>query len=259
VKGPTDSLIVKTGMVKPDLILITHPPGDTPELFAPGIVSVDNKNSHALAVSPDGKTIIFSRYPDRTSYILSFKNGQWSGPAESFFFGKEVSFSMDGTWIDPKNLGETVNSGADAILCPTVTPDGKFLFFTKLNFNTNTGTIYWVSAGLIDSLRHTETGFKGQKNIKPKNIDLFQNYPNPFNTTTKIRYLLKEKALVRLAIYDPIGQKIKTLINSFHEVGEYTMAWDATDDQHRPVGSGVYYYALEAESMYYKKKMVFIR
>jgi hypothetical protein len=63
------------------------PPGDKPELFAPGIVSVEGKNSHALAVSPDGKTIIFSRYPDRTSYVLSFENGQWSGPKESFFFG----------------------------------------------------------------------------------------------------------------------------------------------------------------------------
>ena len=254
------------------------PPGDKPVVFAPGVVSVDNKNSHALVVSPNGNMIIFSRYPDKTSYILTKENGKWIGPVESFFYGKEVSFSRDGKriyyytggdifyvernssgwnqpvklganvntnsliefypcivasgdlyfsrdgnwatgrlmrsefkdgafgmaedlglpinsggalhawfspdesyvlfnsprtgshtqldiwisfkqndghWSDPKNLGEKINSGADAILCPIVSPDGKYLFFTKLNFSSNTGYIYWVSTSIMDSLKNS--------------------------------------------------------------------------------------------------------
>jgi hypothetical protein len=50
-------------------------------------------------------------------------------------------------------MGETINSGADAILCPNVSPDGKYLFFTKLNFNTNTGFVYWVSSQVIEEAR----------------------------------------------------------------------------------------------------------
>ncbi|MGD8780439.1 MAG: hypothetical protein PVH88_15920 [Ignavibacteria bacterium] len=254
------------------------PPGDNPVVFAPGIVSVENKNSHALVFSPDGNMIIFSRYPDRTSYILTKENGKWIGPKESFFYGKEISLSPDGKkiyyytdgdiyyveknstgwndpvklstnvnsdslieyypsivkngdlyfsrdgnwstgkimyseyenrifkeavdiglpvnkggalhawvapdesyilfnspregsytqndiwitfknengdWSDPKNLGRKINSGADVILCPTVSPDGKYMFFTKLNFNTNTGLIYWISTSIIDSIKNS--------------------------------------------------------------------------------------------------------
>jgi hypothetical protein len=341
-------------------------PGDTPELFAPGVVSVDQKNSHALAVSPDGKTIIFSRYPDRTSYIMTCENGRWSGPAESFFFGKEISFSrdgnqiyyytdgdifyvekrqegwsvpirlgaavntgeteyypcivsdgsmyfsrdgnwnsgrlmvsrfrngefqtatdlglpvnsggalhawvapdesamlfnsprsgsrtrldiwasfrkMDGTWTNPQNLGETVNSGAEAVLCPTVSPDGKFLFFTKMNFSNNTGNMYWVSTGLIDSLRQNATGLKRQREFKPGNFNLFQNYPNPFSSggasapggyqATLIRYSIKSRSPVKLTVYNCIGQKIATLCNSFHEAGSFSRQEGAPAFQRDP-------------------------
>jgi hypothetical protein len=253
-------------------------PGDEPEIFAPGTVSVENKNSHALEISPDGEMIIFSRYPDGTSYILTKDNDKWNGPVQSFFHGKEISFSPDGNnifyynnndiyyvekdsavwkkpiklnhninsdslteyypcivksgdmyfsrdgkwttgrimhsrfrnggfekaedlglpinsggalhawvspdesyilfnsprkgsytqndiwisfktcagkWTEPMNLGKNINSGADAILCPTISPDGKYLFFTKLNFKTSTGLVYWVSTNFIDSLRAT--------------------------------------------------------------------------------------------------------
>ena len=80
-----------------------------------------------------------------------------------------ISFKMkDETWTNPKNLGEKINSGGDAILCPTVSPDGKYLFFTKLNFNTNTGYIYWVTTQIIDSLKtivNKENAF-GSVNLK---------------------------------------------------------------------------------------------
>ena len=34
-----------------------------------------------------------------------------------------------------------------------VSPDGKYMFYTKLNFSTNTGYVYWVSTGFIDNLQ----------------------------------------------------------------------------------------------------------
>jgi hypothetical protein len=62
-------------------------------------------------------------------------------------------YNNDGSWTEPKNLGETINSGADAILCPTVSPDGKYMFFTKLNFNPQCGYVYWVSTDFINRLK----------------------------------------------------------------------------------------------------------
>ena len=67
-----------------------------------------------------------------------------------------ISFhNEDDTWAEPVNPGETINSGAEAILCPTVSPDGKYMFFTKLNLDNYNGNVYWVSTGFIDSLRKT--------------------------------------------------------------------------------------------------------
>ena len=47
----------------------------------------------------------------------------------------------------------------------------------------------------------------------PLVFELAPNYPNPFNGQTSIRYQLAETDLVRLAVYNLAGQKIKLLVN----------------------------------------------
>lgn len=62
-----------------------------------------------------------------------------------------VSFqSDDGSWSAPANLGSAVNSEA-AELRPSVTPDGKYLFFTS--DRSGDGETYWVSSAVTESLR----------------------------------------------------------------------------------------------------------
>jgi Tol biopolymer transport system component len=58
-----------------------------------------------------------------------------------------VSFKQaDGSWSQSKNMGEVINSEFHE-LCPFVSHDGKYLFYTS---NKN---IYWVDARAIDELR----------------------------------------------------------------------------------------------------------
>lgn len=64
-----------------------------------------------------------------------------------------VSFkNEDGTWSRPLNLGNTVNSNYDET-CPSLTPDGKYLFFSRYNEAGGLSNIYWVSAGVIQQVR----------------------------------------------------------------------------------------------------------
>jgi hypothetical protein len=250
------------------------PPGDGPKVFALGRVSVDGKNTHAVRFSPDGKLLTFSRYPDKTSFVMARGPSGWSEAQETSFRGKEVAFDpahgrlfyydegdlffvrvadsrfseparlpapvntseieyypsvtakgnlyfsrvgqwnaarvqvaglkgdgfadpvdigapinvggashafvspdesymlfnsprpgsytrndiwisfckKDGSWGAPINLGPRINRDANAVLCPTVSPDGKYLFFTRLQEN-RTGYVYWVSTRLIDEIR----------------------------------------------------------------------------------------------------------
>lgn len=62
-----------------------------------------------------------------------------------------VSFPTDdGSWTEPVNLGEGVNSPGSEFR-PYVTTDGKNLFFTRPDpQNDNRGRIFWVSAEIID-------------------------------------------------------------------------------------------------------------
>ena len=47
------------------------PPGDIPEVFAPGIVSVSDRYEYGLSISPDGKQIIFKGEEDGPNGLLT--------------------------------------------------------------------------------------------------------------------------------------------------------------------------------------------
>jgi glucuronoarabinoxylan endo-1,4-beta-xylanase len=88
---------------------------------------------------------------------------------------------------------------------------------------------------------------------------LAQNYPNPFSGTTTIRYSLNSPSFVRLTVFNTAGQRIRTLEDAFQSAGEYSVVWDARDDNNNPARSGVYLYRLEAGGKNIQKKMVLVR
>ncbi len=47
---------------------------------------------------------------------------------------------------------------------------------------------------------------------RPSEYTLDQNYPNPFSPSTTIRYGLPHKSAVQLAVFNTLGQQIKTLV-----------------------------------------------
>jgi len=85
--------------------------------------------------------------PDE-SYII------WDGRRESGFGHSDLYISFrqtNGSWGPAINMGEKINSeGWDA--AASVTPDGKYIFFHRLNKSGN-ANIYWVKADIIEQLR----------------------------------------------------------------------------------------------------------
>lgn len=85
-------------------------------------------------VSPDGDYLLFAR----TCY------GEHPPDVPT---GLLVSFRLsDGTWSVPVPVPLAGVQAADAV-CPTVTPDGRFLFFLVLNQDLR--QIYWVDASVV--------------------------------------------------------------------------------------------------------------
>lgn len=88
---------------------------------------------------------------------------------------------------------------------------------------------------------------------------LGQNYPNPFNPTTAISYQLSAISQVKLAIYNLLGQKVRTLVNARQPAGNYDVKWDGRDENGMEVSGGIYFYRLSAGSFQKTRKMVLLR
>ncbi len=90
--------------------------------------------------------------------------------------------------------------------------------------------------------------------LAPSVFSLSQNYPNPFNPNTTINYQLPVNSFVTLKVYDVLGNEVATLVNEEKIAGEYEIKFNASE-----MGSGVYFYKLQAGSFIGMKKMIFLK
>jgi len=104
-----------------------------------------------------------------------------------------------------------------------------------------------------------EVKITAEKSSIPKKYALYDNYPNPFNPETTFRFDLPEIVYVRLEIYNLLGHRIATLVDSRRPAGIYTQIWDGKDQRGNTVASGIYFYKLTAGDFVQVKKMVLAR
>ena len=90
-------------------------------------------------------------------------------------------------------------------------------------------------------------------------LSLPQNYPNPFNAETAIRFTLPQAALVRLSIYNLLGQKVKTLHDKYLNAGYHAIKWSGDDDAQQPLPSGLYLIHLESHGRSLSRSMHLLR
>jgi hypothetical protein len=83
----------------------------------------------------------------------------------------------------------------------------------------------------------------------PYSFALMQNYPNPFNPSTTIRYELPVLSKVTIAIYNVLGQKVRTLVNEIQNAGPQLQVWNSKNDAGNSVASGVYFYRIQSHGL----------
>ena len=87
-----------------------------------------------------------------------------------------------------------------------------------------------------------------------------KNYPNPFNPETTISFSLAKDAKTcqpwMIEIFNLKGQKVK----QFSDIrGQTSVVWDGTDDNNKPVSSGIYFYKLKAGDYQKVRKMILLK
>ncbi len=92
------------------------------------------------------------------------------------------------------------------------------------------------------------------KYLTPVSYKLSQNYPNPFNPTTTIEYVVPRAGVVKIAIFNTLGQRVKTLVDGYKTVGNYKITVDGAN-----LASGIYFYSIQAGDYKQTRKMILMK
>jgi hypothetical protein len=120
------------------------------------------------------------------------------------------------------------------------------------------GLEYYYRLKQIDTDGQYEYSNEVSVTLSIDSYSLYQNYPNPFNPTTTINFSLPEEALVKLKIWDILGNEIAVLVNERLSPGNYEAIFNISSTR-GIVTSGVYFYSLEAGGFSLRKKMIIIK
>ncbi len=121
------------------------------------------------------------------------------------------------------------------------------------NARLNYGNIY------LDDLQTNGIVFYERALKVVLGFDLLQNYPNPFNPSTKIVFSISKPSQVRLEVYDVLGRKVATLVDSKLAPGTITVNWNATSGNGKALPAGVYFYRLTDGNSTSVKKMILVK
>ena len=119
--------------------------------------------------------------------------------------------------------------------------------FNLTNENLTLGPYCFSSCGDCNDLSNDKNEFFRLYNIT-------HIYPNPFNPTVSISYSVHEKINVKIIIYDINGNEVEELVNNNQTIGNYKLAWDATN-----YPSGLYFVRIGTDYLIQTEKLIFIK
>ncbi len=120
------------------------------------------------------------------------------------------------------------------------------------NTSATFGGMYkWIGPALEIAQRNDESVSHG--------FGLSQNYPNPFNPSTIIQYELPQASQIRLAIYNLLGERVRTLVDAKESAGVKQVTWDGRNDRGGRVSSGVYVYRIEAGEVRMARRLLLMK
>jgi YVTN family beta-propeller protein len=93
----------------------------------------------------------------------------------------------------------------------------------------------------------------------PRSFTLHQNYPNPFNPETRLTFELTHSNRVDFNIISTSGRIVRELVNRDLPAGLHSFTWDSTDQNGKPVASGLYFAVLKTNASTQMIKMTLLR
>ena len=188
------------------------------------IAHVDTFNIEG--VKADGDTVVVSDSP----FVAD--GGSNNGARRTAMLYEDTIYGLDPMFADAANGDFTLMSGSPLY---TLAEDGGAL-----------GDRNWAT--------EMPTLVQEKPYELPDRFSLSQNYPNPFNPSTKISFTLDQPSLVKLTVFNILGRRVDTIVNTRMSAGVHTINWEATQ-----FASGMYFYRLESNGKVLTKKMMLMK
>jgi hypothetical protein len=201
---------------------------------APQLVASDAGWNSAPNWSKDGKTLVFGRDPTRHPYYpIAAEFDIYTVPEEG---GTPTKL------VGKDNFGD---------YDPCYSPRDLFVAFAGNTGAGYGGSMAWDLPCAKELNQDPQVESTDQQSKSPISLN---SYPNPFNPATVIRYSLPTKSMVKLAVYNNVGQVITELVNGEQEGGYYEIRFDGSG-----LASGVYYCRLQAGTSGQTMKLLLLR
>ena len=209
---------------------------------------------------------IISVEMDSFKYVFNF-NGimlNWSTQAETENMGFDIYRS------DTEN-GEYQIINADVIPVSNCAGDVHNYSFTDVSVEE--GETYYYKIADLDVTGSTTnffgpieataqsssvSGFSDDNNLPEKHV-LGAAYPNPFNGKTNIQYFMNGAGMVKVELYNLMGQKVRTLVSEIQNAGSHSVSWDGKNDLGQDLGSGIYLYHMTTNNFKASKRILYLK
>jgi hypothetical protein len=177
--------------------------------------------------------VVFSAFDVESNDALTIYDGPNSSAAQ-----------VAGSPFSGNNVPGTITaSNAEGAL--------TFYFSSNLLFNSEGWEAEIISTVVSD--------LDDQTREPVQTFELFPNYPNPFNPVTTIRYQVPNETMVRITIYNLLGQEIRTLIHESKPPGMHQVQWDGHNEGGKSMASGVYWLQMEAAQFRKELKLLLLK
>lgn len=169
---------------------------------------------------------------------------------------ESISAGIQYTEAGPADISHVMGAGPFRIEPNTSIQIGFALLagenLPDLQVNADSARVLWLRLFATAVAQHESLA-------QPTRFGLLQNYPNPFNPATTIQYDLAATSNVELAIYNTLGQRIRTLVRKQQLAGSYSMQWDGKDNAGADAPAGTYLCRLRAGDEVRVIKMVLLK
>jgi hypothetical protein len=201
---------------------------------------------------------------DSLSFTLNFSNN--GNMAADSIVIKYPTTSMfqpvddDSIFISNLSIGDSSTITLNLQVLDNSMEDVHFVYTPEIHWKTN-GKSYMRKYPMYIKTWQPKVISNNLEPAAPTKLSyqLYCNYPNPFNLSTTIGFQIPKRERVKIAIYNILGQHVKTLVDQMYQKGNYKIVWDGSNRFGETVASGIYFVRIVAGDFVRSKKMVLLK